>query len=96
MKRSIDKALEQAAILYTKASTLYEPGDPRLTRDKGIARVRLQMEALRFAADFMERWTQNLLDEGDQYIACAPGVAQLRESVMDAERVIKDMEARNA
>ena len=78
------------------AAKRYEPYNPKATLDKGIARVRLQMEALRFAADFMERWTQNLLDEGDQYIACAPGVAQLRESVMDAERVIKDMEARNA
>jgi uncharacterized protein YhdP len=92
MKRSDDKALEQAAHLYADAAEHYKPGDPKTAVDKTIARLRLQAEALRYAASFMESWTQLMLDEGDQYVACAPGVAQLREIVTDSERIIADLE----
>jgi len=95
MKRSIDKALEQAAHLYVDAADSCLPDKPYQNRVKNIARFRLQKEALEFAADFMEQWTQNLLDGGDRKRACAAGVAQLRESVLDIERVIKEIEARN-
>ncbi len=94
IKRSDDKALQQAAHLYVDAADRSRHDNAKALRDKSIATIRLQMEALRYAADFMEHWTSTMLDAGDQYIACAPGVAQLRESALDAEFIMKEMEKR--
>lgn len=55
MKRSVDKALEQAAHIYTNAAKRFDPGIPSRVHEKSVARMRLQLEALQYAADFLEQ-----------------------------------------
>lgn len=86
MKRSVDKALEQAAQLYVKASAA------KVQKDKNLARIRLQQEALIYAANVMEEWTKLMLDGGERHRECKAGIEQLRELVIYAKQVLTDME----
>lgn len=95
-KHSFDKHyLESAAHAYVATSKKHADSEAKEDkRTKNIARIALQTEALRYAADFMEHWTSLMLDGGDRARACKPGVNQLRELVMDAERLLKEATAK--
>jgi hypothetical protein len=58
-------------------------------RTKNLARMKLQAEAMKFSADFLEQIT-NVLDGGVNKRACAPGVRQLRESADLLSKFLSD------
>lgn len=81
--------------MYVYASKRYEETpNPSTLKAKNRARLKLQREAIRYAADFMEKWTGLLLDGGERKKQCMPGVLQLREIVQDAEMLENDMDRR--
>jgi hypothetical protein len=96
MKNAFDKKyLESAAHAYVATSKRFADTEEREDqRNKNLARIKLQTEALRYAADFMEHFTGLMLDGGDRLRACKPGIDQLREIVMDSERILEQMNER--
>lgn len=82
--------LAQSAHVYSYASKKAQGQDDRgARRSKNRARIKLQRDALAYAADFMEEITSMFLDGGERKKLCVPGVEQLRELVKDADYVLE-------
>lgn len=79
--------LESAAHAYVSCSGAYRESETKDNRrKKNLARIRLQGEALRFAAEFLDTWTKMLTDGGEKQRKVKGGIDQLRESFAEFER----------
>ncbi len=93
MKNALDKKyLESAAHAYVATSDKLKNVDSdENQRKKDMCRMRLQAEALRYAADVMAEWTRMEDASGRLTAQCQPGIDQLRRMVEGVDKFLDDV-----
>lgn len=83
--------LEQSAHIYVAASDKQKVSKSAASgKEKNRARLKLQREALRFAANCLEEWVGCIMDNGARAKVAKGGIEQLRELVASLEQLKPD------
>lgn len=89
MSTTDKKYLEAAAHGYVATSNKLKESETKANkRVKNLARIKLQAEALRYAAEFLDQWTGLLMDGGERKRKCKVAIDQLKELYTDAQRML--------